>query len=899
MSEELKIRISGDIDKFDDALSEIRKRTQGLERKLSSIAKISGVAFAGLTATIGLNVREFAKFDNQLRSVRTLLDETSFGSKGVEKGFADMRKEALALQGQVPSSIEAVNKALFDSVSAGVDAAEAVKFVGTASKLAVAGVTDVSIATNGLTSALNAYSIAANKADSVAAKFFTAQKFGKTTIEELSSGFGLVGSSASALGVGFEELLASVSAVTLAGVKTNSAYTGMKAVLANISKPTKEAQKEAKRLGVEFNAQALRAKGLTGFLDSLTSANGFTKDSIIELFGSVEAQNILFALAGEQAGAYKDTLAALTDEISNQTTFTKAFEIQNASLQNQMEILGKQFQVVAIQIGEKLAPIVGMITQKISSLLTMMGNNPGLTTFVAAVLAGSTALAGLVTVLATAAIVYLKLSTGLAAYNVQMGTNFGLTQSLTKAKQVLSATWIFLNKQITISSIRLGIHKAAMLASSAATTVATAAMRVFGVATKASLGWIALAVTAVASLAYYFKDELLVVMKEVIPYLSDKLQMATVIGRAALVTFGGYLVNFKDNILNTLGGIGDILVGIFTLDKDKIISGFESARKATANLFFTAGSDSAKLFNDAVYAQFEETPQIMEESAKEVQKTQLDIADDTKSQLIAKERDYAEELKAEKLRLAMELLAQDAEFQALSDEQKAEFVALNREKLVQDLEIDREIRNRAIVERLANERKANQQYLKDRMKFGKAYAEINRIINMEAVQGAANAGQELIKLQRSNNSTLKGIGKAFAIADITMKTAQSAMNIYNGFSTIPIVGQALGIAGAAAAVAFGAEQIGQVQGANKGGLMVGGIQGIDSIPAMLTPGELVAPAQNFDEVVNAVADRRNAQSEGGGALGGAMEVIIGFRDDAFEIIEERLLERRATGIGSI
>jgi hypothetical protein len=39
----------------------------------------------------------------------------------------------------------------------------------------------------------------------------------------------------------------------------------------------------------------------------------------------------------------------------------------------------------------------------------------------------------------------------------------------------------------------------------------------------------------------------------------------------------------------------------------------------------------------------------------------------------------------------------------------------------------------------------------------------------------------------------------------------------------------------------------------KGGVVTGGISGRDSVPAMLMPGELVTPAKNFDEVVNAVS----------------------------------------------
>jgi len=260
------IKIAGKSDAYAAELEKVKKQTKKLESQLAKVAKISGVAFAALTGTIGITVKRFADFDNQLRGVKTLLDENSFGAKSLAKGFGEMERGILKVAATYPVTIEGLNKALFDTVSAGVDANDAVEAVGIAAKLATAGITDVSVATDGLTSALNAYGLGADSANSIAAKFFSAQKFGKTTVEELSSGFGLVASTAANMGVSLDELLSSVSALTTGGIKTKQAYTGLKAILANIAKPTEDAAAEAERLGVAFDASALRAKGLHKFL---------------------------------------------------------------------------------------------------------------------------------------------------------------------------------------------------------------------------------------------------------------------------------------------------------------------------------------------------------------------------------------------------------------------------------------------------------------------------------------------------------------------------------------------------------------------------------------------------------------------------------------------------------
>ena len=122
------------------------------------------------------------------------------------------------------------------------------------------------------------------------------------------------------------------------------------------------------------------------------------------------------------------------------------------------------------------------------------------------------------------------------------------------------------------------------------------------------------------------------------------------------------------------------------------------------------------------------------------------------------------------------------------------------------------------------------------------------------------------------------------------------MNIYAGFSTIPIIGPALGIAGAAAAIAFGGEQAGKILTARDGGIMTGGIPGIDSIPTLTAPGELVAPEKNFDEVVNAVATSRLQEEDPANAAAPRAEIQLTLTDNLVEFVEAQIVERQNLGV---
>ena len=78
----------------------------------------------------------------------------------------------------------------------------------------------------------------------------------------------------------------------------------------------------------------------------------------------------------------------------------------------------------------------------------------------------------------------------------------------------------------------------------------------------------------------------------------------------------------------------------------------------------------------------------------------------------------------------------------------------------------------------------------------------------------------------------------------------------------------------------------KVTAAADGGLITGGRAGRDSVPALLTPGELVVPQRNFADVVNAVAAQQN-RSEGrnGSSIAGvegSVGVAIAFDGDESE-----------------
>lgn len=123
----------------------------------------------------------------------------------------------------------------------------------------------------------------------------------------------------------------------------------------------------------------------------------------------------------------------------------------------------------------------------------------------------------------------------------------------------------------------------------------------------------------------------------------------------------------------------------------------------------------------------------------------------------------------------------------------------------------------------------------------------------------------LIALEKNGITQFKALRKATVLADLALALATEPAEAFSKTSAaFPFpIGPALGAAHAALLVVQLTSAASKAAGFNQGGPVTGGIPGRDSVPAMLSPGELIVPAVNYDEAVGAVADARNGDDEGG------------------------------------
>jgi len=312
-------KVTKSTSKMSAGFKKFEKRVD-LSGKAVKAFKVGAVA---ATAGASASVVAFASMEKGLVNVKTLLDKSDLDK--FSQDLLKMQHSAV----QAGFSILDVNKALFDNVSASGMSTSTISAFKEGQILAKAGVTDLGIAIDGITSLVNAYGKESTSAKFAANALFSAQKAGKTTVADLASNIGNVASNAKIAGISLEETLATISALTTSGISTSTAVTGLKGAIAALIKPSQESEKYFKSLGVPFGAASIKAEGFTNILKKLTEVSKiYGTDTLAKLIPAQEAFTAISALGDEQLKLLNNTVKNINTDFKNGTGMLDAYGMQ-------------------------------------------------------------------------------------------------------------------------------------------------------------------------------------------------------------------------------------------------------------------------------------------------------------------------------------------------------------------------------------------------------------------------------------------------------------------------------------------------------------------------------------------------------------------------------------------
>lgn len=334
--------------------------TTGLAAKAGRALGVLGVAFLSVQSAAN-SVNLARGFNASLAEASTLIDGTTAQMDGMSASARELARE---FGGSATSQVQG----FYQAISAGAESVEdATLLLESANKLAIGGVTATTTAVDALTTATNAYAAQGLTAAQASDALFVGIKAGKTTAAELSAGLGNIVPIASAVGVSFDEVVAATAALTTQGQSTAVAITGLRQVISGVLKPTSEATKLADKLGLSFDAQALKSQGLAGFLEQVIQKTGGSQEAMAQLFGSVEALNAVLAFAGG-AG---EKFAQINEDMANKAGATdEAYKKMADSLDQRWSRATAAMTDIALGLGSVLLTVVVPALEAVAALST-------------------------------------------------------------------------------------------------------------------------------------------------------------------------------------------------------------------------------------------------------------------------------------------------------------------------------------------------------------------------------------------------------------------------------------------------------------------------------------------------------------------------------------------------
>ena len=297
---------------------------------------------APLTALGGYAIKAAADFQEGMAKIYTIAMDQS---EPMEK----MQKELVQLSNETGFSLNDLAEATYQTVSASVDATDAVDFMTHAVKLARAGFTTTTKAVDILTTVMNSYGKETYDVAYLNDLLLKTQNDGKVIIDQLASSIGVIIPLAANYHVGIEQIAAAYATMTKQGVPAERATTFMRALFTELEKQGKGVSKVLKDETGKSFAQLMDAGwSLADVLELLYNKMDKNSEAYQQLFKNVRSGQAAASLGADGFKVLRTELsrmndvAGLTDRALEQleTPTLKAKRAAN-QLKNSAENLGE------------------------------------------------------------------------------------------------------------------------------------------------------------------------------------------------------------------------------------------------------------------------------------------------------------------------------------------------------------------------------------------------------------------------------------------------------------------------------------------------------------------------------------------------------------------------------
>lgn len=557
--QDLRVKITGDSSKLNAALASASSKLKGFGSKMQSVGKSMSTSLTLPIVAAGAAATKMAfDFDKSMTSIQALV---GVSAEEVTK-MGDAAKKMAVDTGK--GANEAA-EAMFFITSAGLRGAKAMDVLEMSLKAAAIGLGETKTIADLSTSALNAYGEENLSASGATDILTAAVREGKLEASQLAGAMGGVIPIASNMGIGFDQVGAAMAAMSKTGTSASEGATQLNAILASLKKPTDGAVKALETMGMttESVQSSLKEDGLLSTLEMLQQGLKQTGQDTTAIFPNIRALKGVLDLTGAGLEDNRKVFDALSKSMG---ATDKAFEATSKSASFKMTKGLNSMKSSLLEVGQVIIVAIAPAVEKLGNFFTSLSEkfkalSPTTKKIIVAFVGIVAALGPVIAIIGT--LMTMAPAIG-AAFTVMTGPIGLVIAALTAVAVVIAKNWKPIKKAVI--------------------DVANYFIELYNKSALVQIG--------VNALIMVFKNA----------FATAKFMVKNIItifkafGKAAMGIFGS---------------IGDIIMGVLTLDIAKIKKGFSGIGDAMSDGFNEAvdgikanatelGNTVVDNFNDAL-----------------------------------------------------------------------------------------------------------------------------------------------------------------------------------------------------------------------------------------------------------------------------------------------------------
>ena len=357
-----------------DKLGDIAKRGGEKFRAMGDAMKPVSTA---LTAGFALSTKKAIDFESQMNTTKSLLADTIPTADELNSTTEKLGESSKGWAKQYGISTASINEGMQEIIKKGFDSNQTIAAMPSILDAAKASGDDFNVVMNASTNILRQFGLDAKDTGRGTDSLTYVANKTSAGFSDIGLAMEYIGPVAHSLGMSVEETSAAIGLLSDNGIAGEKAGTALRGALSKLLKPSKSNAAAMKELGFtveEFQSGALK---LPDIIDRIKeSTKGWTEaersSAIARAFG-VEAQTGMNALIN-QGG---DALRNLTKETENARGYTKKLSNElSKSSKNGVERFKSSLEVLQINIGQKLLPLLTPMIEKANKFIEWLDKAP-------------------------------------------------------------------------------------------------------------------------------------------------------------------------------------------------------------------------------------------------------------------------------------------------------------------------------------------------------------------------------------------------------------------------------------------------------------------------------------------------------------------------------------------